>query len=259
MRIVFCTTCRSRLNNLKATLPGNLALLGPGESIVTLDYNCPQGTAAWAAAEFPGEIAGGLLRVYRESTAPRFFMAHAKNVAHLLGASAGASVLVNLDADNSLGPVYLDQLRGADWSTLLLLAGRPDSGRGRRGSGRGRVACRVDAFLAAGGYDEDFVWGWGYDDTDLTHRTARLYPGADAIQHARLDRNCIRYNSSSRQTGQLDPKVKAKQSIERHARASEENLAAGRLRANAGRRWGVADLVDSAGVVARTGRNGFEP
>lgn len=257
LRIVFCTTCRSRLKNLKATLPGNLALLAPGESIIVLDYNCPQGTAAWTSAEFPDEIAGGRLRVYRESTAPRFFMSHAKNVAHLLGADAGGAVLVNVDADNSLGPVYLDQLRGADWSKLLHLAGRPDSSRRRSGSGHGRIACRADAFVAAGGYDEDFVWGWGFDDTDLTHRTARLYPGGDTVQYARLDRKCVRYNSGSRETGQLDPKVRARQSIKRHATASKENLAAGRLRANAGRRWGVAYLVDSAGVVARTGRNGI--
>ena len=97
-----------RLNHLQETLPKNLyGNQGfEGLEFVLLDYSSRDGLAGWIKARFMPEIKSGLLVYYRAEGYQRFFMAHAKNVAHRL---ARGEIVCNVDADNLTGWGFEDK------------------------------------------------------------------------------------------------------------------------------------------------------
>src|SRR5215469_11906059 len=112
MTIAFCTTCKNRTSHLRQTLPSNLADNAdyPDCKFVVLDYNSRDDLLDYLVAHHARDIASGRLVVY--SMPPPggveipFRMAHAKNMAHRCGILEGATILVNLDADNFTGPGF---------------------------------------------------------------------------------------------------------------------------------------------------------
>jgi hypothetical protein len=171
-RVVFCTTCKNRLDHLAKTLPKNVSD-NPSARTVLLDYNSQDGLEDWVKT-YNGrrDLLGGNLVVYKFTEPSPFRMAHAKNLAHRLGILEGGEVLVNLDADNYAGhrfDLYLgEQFEAPDvflWSRMV-------KGEMRRGIS-GRIAVTRDAFLLSGGYDEVFA-KWGPDDKDFNVRLRRL-------------------------------------------------------------------------------------
>lgn len=174
-KIVFCTTCKGRLQHLKETLPQNMRDNGSYAKFLVLDYNSQDGLCEWLRSECACEIESGRLAVYTYTGSDTFQMAHAKNMAHRLGILEGGDILVNLDADNYTGPHFaryiLDQF-GVERDEDIFLWSRMQKGVLDRGIS-GRIAVSKKAFLLAGGYDEQFN-EWGPDDKDFNHRLRRL-------------------------------------------------------------------------------------
>lgn len=175
METVFVTTCKGRAEHVKKTLPQNLAG-NPQAKFVLLDYGSGDDLRPYLFESHRGDIESGRLVVYRTEQEGPFRMAHAKNMAHRCGLLEGASVLVNLDADNFAKPGFTDYVteQFRNDRMIFLWAGKI-KGQGKRLRGcSGRIAVTSNAFLESGGYDETKYATWGPDDKDITWRLQRL-------------------------------------------------------------------------------------
>lgn len=239
LKFSFCTTCGNRLCDLRHTLPRNLALVEEGEEIVLLDYNSRDGLREWVNQNFADALGAGRLRFYSETTAPRYFSCHAKNVSHLLGRG---QVVVNLDADNFLTPAYLANIRSHDFAAVEVVFANNGSG-----GHKGRVAFRADAFKGMGGYDEQLDKGYGDDEVDLLRRinAARRY----RMRGLFVDPGAVIPTPDTLRAQGNPPGVSLRQSNDLHRRMTKVNLKARKLVANAGKPWGQAVLRDHLGAV----------
>lgn len=192
-RIAFCSTCRGRVQHLRETLPKNLADNASFENTVfiVLGYGDRDGLDEFMRSpEIMQHIQSGRVVYYNFPEPEVFHMAGAKNMAHRCGMREGATILVNLDADNFTTPNFAqyiaDQFKEDPkcflWAKML---------RGVLPRGiNGRIAMTKHAFLNIGGYDEKFDT-WNHDDKDANMRLRRLgYNGRqihprylDAIRH----------------------------------------------------------------------------
>lgn len=146
------TTCKSRLDHLKQTLP--TVVSQPGVESIVVDYGCPDGTAAWVAANFPQ------VKVVRVPDAAGFHLARARN----LGAAAATRPwLAFFDADIAWAPNFAEHL-SARLEPGYYYRADPISFETW-----GSVICSRDDFIHIGGYDEAFT-GWGGEDDDLYMR-----------------------------------------------------------------------------------------
>jgi hypothetical protein len=165
---------------------------------VVVDYNSPDNLSAFLKLNHQKDIDSGRLVIYSYREPGAFRMAHAKNMAHRAGILEGADVLVNMDADNYTGPEFAryvaQQFDTPDpvflWSRMI--QNGPD--KLPRGIS-GRIAVRSDAFLKAGGYDEQFE-AWSPDDKDFNLRLRRLGYEGKEIDNRYL--NAILHNDKMR-------------------------------------------------------------
>ena len=178
MSLSIVTTCKGRLDHLKLTLPQMLAQ--PGTETIVVDYDCPDGTAAWVSANHPA------VQVVKVGTEPLFNHSRARN----LGAeAANGEWLAFVDADTRLSPNYSERV------IPLLQLGRYFRPAPMQLDVWGNVVCRKNDFETIGGYDE-VMRGWGGEDDDLYLRLGLLgskadsFPGAllEAIGHDSADR-----------------------------------------------------------------------
>ena len=172
------TTCKGRLEHLKQTLSGRLAV--PDSECIVVDYDCPQGAGDWVAQHQPSA------RVVHVRDRPVFNLAEARN----LGARAAvAPWLLFVDADIVIGDGLIEALRP------LLAAGRFYVPEPRPPEAWGTLVVARSDFEAIGGYDEVFE-GWGGEDDDVLWRLHRLgrqlsrFPGQmlRPLQHDEADR-----------------------------------------------------------------------
>jgi Sulfotransferase domain/N-terminal domain of galactosyltransferase len=199
MRIAMVTTCKGRVQHLRQTLLRNIAdNSGYADCVfVVLSYGDRDGLDEFMASpEVMEHIRSGRLVYYRYPEPKSFQMAHAKNVAHRLGIIEGADILVNLDADNITGPGFAEWIaetyerEGNDvflWAKMVL-------GKMPRGIS-GRIVCTRHQFMAAGGYDQQFVT-WAPDDKDFNTRLRRI--GFRAIEIERQFIDALRHNDRMR-------------------------------------------------------------
>lgn len=211
-RIIFCTTCKGRVQHLKQTLPRNIAdnAKYPNCKFVILDYCDPGPLRDYLWRAHKSDAESGRVVLYRyfgdrigehdtHDGLPKwreapFRMAHGKNLAHRAGILEGADILVNLDADGYTGPGFAqyiadqfnehgkDILLQAMWNRWVEIDGteqwltqEPDGSYGPpvpKGS-NGRMVVTTSAFLKAGGYNEKYDT-WGPDDKDFNIRLRRL-------------------------------------------------------------------------------------
>jgi|GEM_PF-1757120 len=185
--VVFCTTCKGRLQHVERTLPKNLAD-NPQAKFVLLDYNSQDHLLRHVMSTYAREIESGRLTVYSFTASGPFRMAHAKNMAHRLGIIEGGGlwpdpILCNLDADNFTGPGFADYIeqRFESNEDIFLWANRNQAEPVRYPKGcNGRIVIPASAFLKAGGYDESKYNAWGPDDKDFNFRLRRLgYLGSE--------------------------------------------------------------------------------
>ncbi len=163
--LCFITTCRGRLATLKQSLPTFVAQ--PNTSCVVVDYDCPQGTAAWVKKHFPQ------VRVVHVTDSPQFELSRARNLG---AAAADASWLCLVDADVRLAPDFAK-------AVMPLLEPRYFyQGEPRARELWGTCVVHRDDFRRIEGYDE-VLQGWGAEDGDLYARLKmigcrlRTFPG----------------------------------------------------------------------------------
>ncbi len=198
--IVFCTTCKGRTQHLEQTLPKNLQdnERYPDCKFVILNYNSQDHLLDYLNSNHKASIDSGRVVVYSFHGPEVFHMAHAKNVAHRLGILEGATVLVNLDADNYTGPDFAEYIasRFRAEEDIFLWARMIQHGENRTPRGiSGRIAVSVKAFLNVGGYDEKYDT-WGPDDKDFNFRLRRLGYAAREMDRCFLE--AVRHNDKMR-------------------------------------------------------------
>ncbi|MES3001286.1 MAG: glycosyltransferase family A protein [Pseudomonadota bacterium] len=151
-QLCFITTCRGRLEHLKQSLP--TFVNQPGTSCVVVDYDCPQDTAGWVAANHPQ------VYVVRETNRPNFEMGRSRN----LGAGATrAQWLCFVDADTLLEPGFAAAV------LPLLERGHYLRPFPRETEATGFCICHRDDFVRIEGYDSA-LQNYGMDDMDFYHR-----------------------------------------------------------------------------------------
>jgi len=189
------TTCKSRLDQLRQTLPRMMAVADA--EVVVVDYDCPQGTADWVRANHPAA------RVVKVEGHTGFHLARARN----LGAAAATSPwLVFLDCDTLVDPALRESL------APLLAPGAFFIPKPRTPTLWGALIVARADFDKVEGYDEVFE-GWGSEDEDMLERLAEAglrsadFPGhlLEALDHGNERRtehyevkdpnanNCINY------------------------------------------------------------------
>jgi Sulfotransferase domain/N-terminal domain of galactosyltransferase len=187
--IVFCITCKGRIEHIKKTLPANLANNADCKNVkfLLLDYSSPDDLLDYLKANHMQSIESGRLIVYSFKESVPFHMTHAKNMAHRLGILEGADILVNLDADNFAKPGFTEFIQQKFQEPNIFLWAGVLRGKGRkfRGCG-GRIVVSSHAFLNSGGYDEKFDT-WSPDDKDFTARLQRMGYEAREIEMRYLE------------------------------------------------------------------------
>jgi len=158
-RLSIVTCCKGRLRHLKQALP---TLVAQAESeVIVVDYDCPDKTREWVAAQFPG------VHVVTVTDAPHFNLSRARNIG---AAHARAPWLVICDADDVLAPSFS--------SDLLRLTASGTYQRTLRNTQWGLkqqyvpLACETATFRSVGGYD-DALRGWGIEDLEFIDRLRR--------------------------------------------------------------------------------------
>lgn len=149
--LTFVVPCMGRLAHLARTLPRLLAL-APAQ-VRVVDWNCPDGTAEWVAANHPS------CAVLRVRDVAFFNLAAARNAG---AAHVQTPWICFVDADVLLDPRFGDVLRTLDPRAYFVA----DSAMPPL---RGTVLCPRAAFQAVDGYDE-VMQGWGSEDTDFYRR-----------------------------------------------------------------------------------------
>jgi hypothetical protein len=181
-KIIFCSTCKGRVQHIEKTLPQNIADNADYLNVkfVLVDYSSPDHLNEYLQREHHEELQSGKLVVYSFPNAGPFNMAHAKNMAHRLGVVEGGDILVNLDADNYTGKGFAsyiaEQFRGETGlrEDLFLWAHMVKDGPNKLPRGiNGRIAVTKRAFINSGGYDEKYTT-WAPDDKDFHLRLRRM-------------------------------------------------------------------------------------
>lgn len=144
-------TCKGRLMHLRQTLPLFCQL--PDTEVILVDYGCPDGSGAWAAANFPA------VKVITVTDDPGFNPSRARNIA---AKASGAEYLFFVDADIKLRPSALAAITAVITPNSYATVDAPDLGDDLRGT------CVVPRakFEAVGGYDE-LLRNYGMEDTEL--------------------------------------------------------------------------------------------
>lgn len=174
----FIVTCKGRLGHLKQSLP--LLAAQPGGDVIVVDYDCPDGTAAWVASVHPS------VHVVKVLDRSEFNLGDARNRgAH----AARAPWLCFIDADILVDPEFSDALRAILCRPHYLVAHTPSPQM------HGTIVVAKEDFLRISGYDEVFE-GWGWEDFDIRERldlanaVERTFPSTllTEIEHSDTER-----------------------------------------------------------------------
>jgi glycosyltransferase involved in cell wall biosynthesis len=145
--------CKGRLEHLKQSLP-TLVAQGEDLDIVVVDYDCPDGTAAWVREAYPA------VRVVKVDDRPIYNRSAARNVG---AAEAATDWLAFLDADVLVGETLVAALKSrVQPGFFYIVDPRPPTLWGAL------VVSRAD-FVWVDRYDETFE-GWGSEDVDILER-----------------------------------------------------------------------------------------
>ncbi len=195
MSISLVTTCKGRLEHLKATIDSWIAF-GPDE-IIVVDVDCPDGTKGWLASHHPNVRCVSL-------ASTSFNLAQARNAG---AESAVSDYVFFVDAD-----IVLDkELNG--WLKQHLSPGKYFSRkRDHAYDGiheQGTVLCHHSDFKKIEGYDTSFC-GYGGEDHDLYFKLQRI--GIQKVDVPKRHINSLDHSDEQR-TEFYAEKNKFKQSI----------------------------------------------
>ena len=182
-RLSIVVPCKGRLQYLRRSLPTFIAQ--PDSEVIVVDYDCPDGTRDWVAANAPAA------RAIVVTDQPYFNLSRARNIG---AREARASWILFCDADNLLAPSYSAELfkrvsPGAFLRTLreTRVGIRPHNVP---------LACEAETFWSLGGFDDAFQ-GWGVEDREFVDRLTRsgirevLCPPdlVDTLRHGNAERS----------------------------------------------------------------------
>lgn len=157
--ISFCTWIKNRFHQFDQCWEVNLQRMGPDDEWVILDAGSDDGFEAWRCDD-------PRVKVTR-SPVDQLHFAKMYNASHALAVNP---VLVNLDADNFIGPKY------RDWvieKTLGESAVSHAWSNNWNDGTYGRIAYTREMFDAVGGYDER-LGPCGFQDTDIMARMTAI-------------------------------------------------------------------------------------
>lgn len=194
------TTCKGRLDHLKASLPSMLAQ--KCSEVIVVDFSCPQGTAPFVSEKFPS------VRVVSVEGQKHFSNWKARNAG---AAAAKSDVLVFVDADTILADGAID------WIATNLpprAFGFFDSATSRafnRGGPRlaanqlkGFQVVPAPAFRRLGGYDEILEGYAAGADTDLELRLTMIGLTRRALDPGIVE-SVIQHTAASRMENHAQP------------------------------------------------------
>lgn len=164
--ISFCISHKSRLHQLKQTLPVNLKHLPNDCEVVISNLDGTKQLLEWAASSLQEFILSDQLKIFDVSNISVWSSPIAKNIAHRI---AGGQYLFNLDADNFVDPKDIQLIRQAAQQNAACMQW---SGSWIDGS-FGRIGLPNETFKIIGGYD-DTLLPMGAQDLDLIKRLAAL-------------------------------------------------------------------------------------
>jgi len=200
--VSFVIPCKGRLEHLKQTLP---ALNGQdGCEVIVVDYDCPDGTAAWVNANFPE------MRVEKVENRPNFSASKARNAG--LARACGDWVFF-LDADVLVSRHIMRDLLVRNAAGSLPRDRYYVFGKFRKYGVFGSNLAPRDAVVSMGGYDENYQ---GYGGEDRDYFTRLNYSGLKFEYLDTEPANIIAHT----------PKIRATYHAEQNGRKS---LAVGRL------------------------------
>jgi hypothetical protein len=213
MKISYCTWIKNRYPQFRQVYDINLSRLGPDDEWIVVDVDSDDDLSEWVPTDTR-------VKLHNHAMLPLHF-AKLYNVSHRLG---NGDYLVNLDADNYLGPKF------RDWVQSLQGAVGHSWSQDWHDGTYGRVAIPRQAFYSVGGYDEKLL-PCGFQDTDILQRLShsgwplrisydsQVYGGS--IPNPRED--TMKY---------VDPSMTFDEYNSRNHQTTLRNLAAKKLRAN---------------------------
>jgi len=233
-RISLCTTCMNRLEDLRVTLPKNIADNAdyPNVEFVLLDWNSSDDLQQWVRDTMMEHINSGRLVYYRYNEPQYFEMGRSRNVAFKL---ASGEIVNNVDADNFTKEGFASYI-----NLMAEIAPRKALfAKGKR-LPHGRIGFYKDEFIALGGYDEDLV-GYGHDDHDLICRAMGMgfilmWWGGRFIDRIKTPRNL--------KTANFPPHLRDYEATtRRNKELSIRKLRNRQFVANTHRHWGRATVI----------------
>jgi hypothetical protein len=187
------TTCKGRLEHLKASLPA--MLVQGADEVIVVDYSCPEGTGEFVASNFPSA------RVVSVAGEEHFSNWKARNAGAALATS---DVLVFVDADTILAGGAIDRLAANFPPRVYGFFDSPTSRAFNDGGPRlasnqlkGFHVIPAPAFRRAGGYDEVLEGYAAGADTDLEERLQMIGVGRHPLE-AGLIASVIQHDAPSR-------------------------------------------------------------
>jgi glycosyltransferase involved in cell wall biosynthesis len=166
-RFSIITVSKGRLEHLRQSLPR--ALAQPDTEVIVVDYDCPDGTGAAVARDFPAA------RLVAVTDAPLLNVARARNLG---AAAAKGEWLIFLDADILIAPAFTVDLESFLQKGHVLRFG---ASKGRVTGTNGSCVLHGEDYAASGGYDEAMEC-YGGEDDDLYFRLDLL-----GVKTVRLD------------------------------------------------------------------------
>lgn len=152
--ISFCTWIKNRFYQFEQCWSINLELMGKDDEWVILDAGSNDGMEKWTTTD-------SRVKVVKYS----FNYLHFAKLYNLSHSLATKPILVNLDADNYIGPKF------CEWAERIVSEGKAGhswSNKWEDGT-YGRITYSRKVFNSIGGYDETLA-PVGYQDTDILQR-----------------------------------------------------------------------------------------
>ncbi len=194
------TTCKGRLDHLKASLPTMLAQ--QCNEVVVVDYSCPQGTGAFVSENFPS------VRLVSVEGQHHFSNWKARNAG---AAVASSNVLVFVDADTLLAEGAIEWLAAhlppRSYGYFDSATSRAFNRSGPRVAAnqlKGFQVIPTPAFRRVGGYDEILEGYAAGADTDLEQRLSLVGLSRFALD-ACLVKSVIQHDAASRTQHHAQP------------------------------------------------------
>ena len=231
-KVSFCIPHRNRFSFLEQTLRKNLDQNDPHLcEFVLVDFGSEENVTDWIKTEFAHELGAGYLTCFEARGLGDWHASIAKNTVHL---QASGDILVNLDCDNFTGTDGAKFVRDQFLNTEDEIVFWQYSKKKLDGT-FGRIGMTRRLFHELGGYDQNLLQ-MGYQDGDLKDRAMAL--GAKLV-HDRSNQ----YNGAIKNDKFVPKEMSWKQMNEQNERTSANNIRAGKLVANKGKRIGLEEVL----------------